>query len=159
MFIDYASAKRAVAICGFGTVAMLDYLERSGVFVRSDRTKRRGRGRRYNFRDLIVLKTISSLLNNGASVSAIKKSLQQFQNDKWSADRGNLSFDESPLKYLIVSNGTVIYGKSNDTLYDLSKSGQMLFNFIVDIDKVHSDIINALEQRELPLQSSKGRKI
>jgi len=157
MLIYHASAKRAAKICGFGSVAMLDYLERSGVFVRSERKEgRRGKGRRYNFRDLLILKVLSSLLNNGASVSTIKQSLQQFQTDKWKADRGNLGFDDGPLKYLMVSNGKVLYAKSSETLYDLNDKGQMVFSFIVDVDRLHSELINALEQHELPLRQAKA---
>ncbi len=152
MLKDSASAREAARICGFDSVAMLDYLQRSGVFVPSDRIKkRRGKGRRYNFRDLLVLKTIATLLKNGASVAALKMSLREFQEKKWKADRGSLEFDDLPLKYFIISAGVVMFARSQDTIYDLTKSGQMVFNFVIDMDKLHSDLCFDLSQTSLPL--------
>lgn len=156
MLIEAVSAKKAVAICGFKSVAMLDYLQRSGVFVPADRKgKRRGRGRRYDFRDLLVLKAIAELLRNGATVSALRTSLQEFQLRKWSADEGSLqSEDGSILKYLIACGDSIVFAKSTDTLYDLTKGGQMVFSFIVDLDKLHAELCFRLRQEELPLSGA-----
>lgn len=149
---DHVTARRAVAICGFKSVAMLDYLERSGVFVRrSPNEKRRGKGRRYCFRDLLVLKVISRLLANGASVSALKKSLIEFQNEKWTADRGSLGFGDQKIRYLSVSSGSVIFADSNNNFYDMTDHGQMVFSFIVDFDRLHSELCQSLDQVDLPL--------
>lgn len=147
--IDSVDARRAVAICGFRTVSMLDYLERSGVFVRRKMgVKRRGKGRRYEFRDLLVLKVLAQLLENGASVQALKKSLVEFQQQKWETDRGNLSFGDSAIRYLSVSAGTLLFSDSHDNFYDMTKEGQMVFSFVVDLDKLHSDLCADLDQRE-----------
>ncbi len=86
MYIDSYSARRAAELCGFGTVAMLDYLERSGVFTRSQAAGGRGKRRRYNFRDLVVLKVIKVLLDNGASVASLKTALREFQQWRWRAE-------------------------------------------------------------------------
>lgn len=53
------SASEAVRLVGLKSVAMLDYLERSEVLVKSARrASGRGRHRAYDFRDLLVLKVI-----------------------------------------------------------------------------------------------------
>src|SRR5688572_6337120 len=68
------SAKEAAHVAGF-TVQMLDYLEREGVFEREQartealaKARHHGTRRRYDFRDLIVLRAISGLLEKGVSV-------------------------------------------------------------------------------------------
>lgn len=155
MLNDSVDAKRAAAICGFRTVAMLDYLERSGVFVRRQKNEsRRGKGRRYNFRDLLVLKVIASLLDNGASVSALKKSLNEFQAAKWDADRANLSFGDDKIRYLTVSGKSVVFSDSERKLFDMTKGGQMLFSFVLDFDRLHSDLCTALDQKEFGFRAA-----
>lgn len=155
MFIDSVSARRAIGICGFKSVAMLDYLERSGVFVRAtSKEKRRGKGRRYNFRELLVLKVIASLLAHGASVSALKKALLEFQGEKWSADRASLGFGDKKIRYLTVSAGQVIFSDSNNNFYDMTNKGQMVFGFVVDFDRLHTELCSALDQPDLPLRNS-----
>lgn len=157
MFIEAVSAKDAIAICGFRSVAMLDYLQRAGVFVPTDRKgKRRGRNRRYNFRDLLVLRAIAELLKNGASVAALQKSMREFQSRKWSADEASLQGEDGKiLRYLIACGDSVVFAKSTDTLFDLTRSGQMLFSFILDLNELHGDVrvkCFQLRQQELPLQ-------
>ena len=154
MFMDEVSAKQAIRICGFETVAMLDYLQRSGVYVPSARrTGRRGKGRRYNFRDLMVLRAISLLLRNGASVSVLKNALIEFQNSKWEADRASLQYEGEAFKYFVVDGNRIHFVKSNRSFYDLSSSGQMSFAFVVDVDRIHSEVILGLQQRELPFNN------
>lgn len=128
---------------------MLDYLERTGVFVRRKKDdQRRGKGRRYAFRDLLVLKVISKLLENGASVHALKKALLEFQEKKWEADRANFSFGEQKVRYLTVSSGELYFTDSHKNLYDMTNGGQMVFGFILDLDRLHSDLCRDLDQRE-----------
>lgn len=152
MFIEGVPAEEARRICGFRSVAMLDYLQRSGVFVPTDRKgKRRGRNRRFCFRDLIVLRIIAELLKNGASVAALKTALQEWQAKKWQADEGSMQSETGEvLRYLVASGGNIIFAKSADTLFDLTNKGQMVFSFIVDLDELHSDVRFKLNQRELP---------
>jgi DNA-binding transcriptional MerR regulator len=157
MLIEAVNARTAARICGFESVAMLDYLQRSGVFIPADRKgKRRGKGRRYDFRELMVLKTISALLKNGASVAALKRSLLEFQKRRWQADSASLQDDSGEiLKYFVVCGDSICFAKSADRLYDMTKSGQMVFSFVIDLDKLHTELCNALSQRELPLIASR----
>jgi DNA-binding transcriptional MerR regulator len=156
MIIDSVDARRAAQICGFESVAMLDYLQRTGVFVPAERKRRRrGKGRRYEFRDLLVLKTISQLLKNGASVSALRNSLQEFQKKKWKADKGSLQDDLGEgLKYFVASVSGIYFAKSADSLFDLTQKGQMVFSFVIDLDKLHSELCFEISQHELPFSKS-----
>jgi DNA-binding transcriptional MerR regulator len=148
--IDRVSASQAAAICGLGTVAMIDYLERSEVFVPvKRRQKRKGKKRAYSFRELLILKTIATLLKAGASVAALRSALQQFQTDKWSADRASLANGTDLLRYVVISNKDVLYARGHQSLFDLTRGGQMVFNFVVDLDALHSQLCNDLDQ--LPL--------
>jgi len=148
--IESVNASRAAVICGLGTVAMLDYLERTEVFVPPKRrVKRRGKPRAYSFRDLLILKAIGELLSAGASVAALKNALRQFQSDKWSADRASLANGSEILRYVVLSGREVFYARGNHSLFDLTKGGQMVFNFILDLDALHTQLCNDLDQLSL----------
>ena len=144
MFIDSFDAKRACELCGFRTVSMLGYLERSGILVRVE--KRRGKGRRYRFRDLLVLKAIKALLDQGASVSSLKTALREFQNWRWKAEPTVLENHLGGLKYLIVSGKSVYFAHSSNILVELSDRGQLAFSFILDLDRLHNELCKDLGQ-------------
>lgn len=147
---EVVGASRAATICGLGTGAMLDYLERTEVFIPSKkRVKRRGKPRTYGFRDLLILKAIARLLSAGASVSSLKRALQQFQADKWSADRGSLANGSEVLRYVVLSGRDVLYARGSQSLFDLTRGGQVVFNFVIDLDALHSELCNDLDQRTL----------
>lgn len=144
ILIESVDARRAAAVCGFESVAMLDYLQRTGVFVPAKRKSRRGKGRRYQFRDLMVLKTIAALLKNGASVAALRRSLQEFQRRKWSADQVTLEGSDGPLKYFVACADSIFFAKTKDSLFDLTRDGQMVFSFVVDLDRLHRELCRDL---------------
>jgi DNA-binding transcriptional MerR regulator len=145
MIKDFYPPFEVIKLCGFRTVAMLDYLERTGVFVRTH-PKRRGKRRRYNFRDLLVLKVISALLKQGASVSSLKKSLEEFQHWRWKAEPTVLEDANGGLKYLIASGENVYLAHNTEVLVDLSNRGQLAFSFILDLDRLHRDLCGDLGQ-------------
>jgi hypothetical protein len=144
MFIDSFSARRAVELCGFGSVAMLDYLERTKVFVRTKSSKRRGKGRRYCFRDLLILKVIKALLDNGVSVSTLQKSLAEFQHWRWKAEPTVLEDGIGGLRYLVASGNSVFFAHSDAILVELSKKGQLAFSFILDLDRLHGELCRGI---------------
>jgi hypothetical protein len=133
------SRRKARDICGFKTVAMLDYLERSGVFIRSQ-PKRRGKARKYSFRDLLILKVLKGLLDQGASVASLKEALIEFQKWKWRAEPSVLEDHDGGLKYVIASGSNFYMAHSSEILVDLSKRGQLAFSFILDLDRLHRDL-------------------
>lgn len=158
---DSFDARRAAELCGFKSTAMLDYLQRSEVFVAKRKNgKRKGKGRRYDFRDLLVLKAIKRLLDSGASVANLKKSLVEFQNKKWFADPAMLEDRDGVIRYLIVSGDSVLLKGDPGMLVDLSKKGQLTFSFIIDLENLHSELrkdlgLKVIEQEELafPMQA------
>lgn len=138
---DTYTAKEAARLTGFQSVAMLDYLQRSGIFLpRRRKLKRRGKERKYEFRDLIVLKAINRLLDSGDSVANLKKSLIEFQKIKWSADPVTLENSEGIIKYLLVSGDSVYIRRDAETLVNLSKSGQLTFSFIIDLENLWAEL-------------------
>lgn len=153
---ETCDSRRAAQLAGFKTVAMLDYLQRSGVFVaRRPGGKRRGKGRKYDFRDILVLKAIKRLLDSGASVANLKKSLAEFQKKKWSADETTLEDADGIIRYLIVSGDSVYLRKDPDTIVDMCRQGQLTFSFIIDLENLHNELrvslgIPVVEQPALP---------
>lgn len=138
-------AARARDLCGFKTIAMIDYLQRSGVFVpRKKDGKRRGKGRRFDFRDLVVLKAIKELLDSGASVAALKKSLAEFQKLKWSADPVTLEDPSGVVRFLIVSCGQIYLRRDAHAIIELTNSGQLAFSFIIDLELIRRSLIHSL---------------
>jgi DNA-binding transcriptional MerR regulator len=143
--IEAYSAKKAQELCGFESVAMIDYLQRSGVFVPLQKKgQRKGKGRRFEFRDLVVLKALKRLLDSGASVACLKKSLTEFQKLKWSADPATLEDPNGIIRFLVVSGEHVYLRKDAETLIDLSKSGQLAFSFIIDLESIWSELRDGL---------------
>jgi DNA-binding transcriptional MerR regulator len=152
---DSFDARQAARLCGFKSTAMLDYLQRSEVFVAKRKDgKRRGKGRRYDFRDLLVLKAIKRLLDSGASVANLKKSLAEFQNKKWFADPVTLEDRDGIIRYLIVSGDSVFLKRDPDMIVDLSRKGQLTFSFIIDLENLQTELrkdlgLPVIEQQEL----------
>ncbi|WP_397602532.1 MerR family transcriptional regulator [Sphingorhabdus sp.] len=152
---DSFDARRAARLCGFNSPAMLDYLQRSGVFLAKRKEgEKRGKGRRYTFRDVLILKAIKRLLDSGASVANLKKSLNEFQNKKWFADPAMLEDKHGVIRYLIVSGDSVFLKQSADVIVDLSKHGQLTFSFIIDLENLHTELrkdlgLAVVEQAEL----------
>jgi DNA-binding transcriptional MerR regulator len=143
--ISKYSPKEAMQLCGFKTVAMIDYLQRHAIF-KPERVKGRQRGKRreFTFKDLLVLKAIKRLLDSGASVALLKKSLQDFQATRWSADPVTLEEQGQIIRYLFVSADSIYLRKDADSLIDLSKKGQLTFSFIIDLENLRTELRTSL---------------
>lgn len=154
------SAKEAAQLAGFGSVAMLDYLQRSEVFYPLGKKGARGRGRkrRYEFRDLLVLKAIKRLLDSGASVANLQKALTNFQKINWSADPVTMEGPEGIIRYFIASHEKIYLVRDPNTLVEMSRSGQLVFSFIIDLEKLRGELRDSLGlpplQHELDFSSS-----
>lgn len=154
MIIDTHDARTVIQLCGFGSTAMLDYLERTGVFIpQKKRPKNRGRKRQYSFRDVLVLKTIAVLLRNGASVSALKDALEGLQRLNWRAEETVLEDKAGPLKHLIVSSGRIYFARNRDELVDLAAGNQLAFSFVIDLEKLHTELCGEWRQQRMKLVS------
>lgn len=152
MNIKTHSAKTVIQLCGFGSIAMLDYLERSEVFIpQTKRPKNRGRQREYTFRDVLVLKTIAVLLRHGTSVAALKDALQGLQRLNWKAEETVLEDKVGPLRHLIVSSRRIYFARNRDELLDVANGNQLTFSFIIDLDQLHTELAKEWRQRRLLL--------
>ena len=150
--VETLRAKAVKEICSFGSVAMIDYLERSGVFIpQIRRKKRKGVPREYTFRDVLILKAIATLLENGASVAAIKGALEKLQAYKWKADSAVLEHAPGSIRHLIFSAGNFYFPKSRDELIDLTFDGQLTFAFVLDLDRLHSVVQSEWGQERIKL--------
>ena len=154
MNIESLKARAVVEICGFGSVAMLDYLERSGVFIPEvKRQKNRGRVRSYTFKDVLTLKLLSTLLKNGASVSALKDALNMLHRVKWKAEETVLEDSRGALRHLILSAGKVYFARNREELIDLATGGQLTFSFMIDLDRLHTSLQSEWRQSRIKLRS------
>lgn len=150
--VETLRAKAVKDICGFGSIAMLDYLERSGVFIpEKKRRKQKGRAREYTFRDVLMLKAIATLLENGASVAAIKDALGKLQAYRWKADPAVLEHNPGSIRHLIFSGGAFYFPKDRQELIDLTFDGQLTFAFVLDLDRLHTVVQNEWGQNRLRL--------
>ncbi|WP_338427047.1 MerR family transcriptional regulator [Sphingopyxis kveilinensis] len=155
MIIEDHDARNAARLAGLRSVAMIDYLERSGVFFPTrKREKNRGKRRRYTFRDVLVLKTIAVLLSNGASVANLKHALEGLQRIKWNADETVLEDSAGALRHLVVSSQRIYFARSRDELLDLAAGGQLSFSFLIDLDSIHRELSQSWRQGNLSLAQS-----
>lgn len=109
---DKYDPKQAAKLSGIKSVPMIDYLQRTGVFVpQIARERHKGKKRGFTFKDLLVLKAIKRLLDSGASVALLKKSLVKFQKARWTADPVTLEDPLGIIRYLFVSGENVYLKK------------------------------------------------
>lgn len=115
---------------------MIDYLCRMEI-VKPVSCGRRGRGRmrEFVFADVVLLRTIKHLLNQGISVKKLKVSLMNLREKFTEFTPGNM-----PKKFL-YSDGKELYIKTQeDILIEISKSNQMAFGFILDLKNLQEDL-------------------
>jgi DNA-binding transcriptional MerR regulator len=145
----------AAHYAGLRSRMMLDYLERAGVFEREElRTtvrpyRRHGRWRKYTFRDIVVLRAISTLLDKGVSVQRIKDAMLSFsRDDKFACDLKSLTHSSEPIQYF-VTDGNSIYFSRDNTLLDVVRGGQGAFSFVVDLQQASSEAGKTIPQSKL----------
>lgn len=146
------SVKTAAATSGL-TIFMVDYLARSGIVVPSVRSKAgRGKPRLYAFGDLVALKTAASLLKGGIEARKLKASLAVLQK------KYGKTLTTAPASYFCTDGQRVMF-KSADNLYaDLSKSGQFVFQFVVDLASVQNHIEKKLKAATKESRAVRGAK-
>lgn len=103
---------------------------------------------------MLVLKTISVLLSNGASVANLKHALEGSQRIKWNADETVLEDSAGALRHLVVSSQRIYFARSRDELLDLAAGGQLSFSFLIDLDSIHRELSQSWRQGNLSLAQS-----
>ena len=115
----------------------LDYWARTGLVSPSVRVAGgSGTQRLYSFRDLVLLRTIKSLLDTGLSLQQIRKAVD-FLRDRLGTE---------PTSVTLMSDGTRIFAaESPEEIVDLVKRGQGVF--AIAIDRVWKDLSSSVAER------------
>ena len=93
----------------------------------------------YSFRDIVSLRVIKTLLDNGMSIQRVRRAW------KYLTRNGNLQNQLSEVK--LVSDGDTIYSVEDDIVFDALKSGQL--TFFETIDEVTKEVREDVSKFEL----------
>ena len=78
----------------------------------------------YSFRDIVSLRVIKTLLDNGMSIQRVRRAW------KYLTKNGNLEDQLSNIR--LVSDGKTIYTVEDEVVFDALKSGQLAFFETID---------------------------
>lgn len=135
------SSKEAGGLSGL-SLHMLAYLVRHNVVAPSDSPMgKQGRRRRYTLGDVIALKTISRLLDNGVRIKAVKESMALIL-----SECANLKNKSDALR-LLCTDGVSVYVKSSEEVLSDIRSGQYAFAFLIDLRSVHTELLQSSDNR------------
>jgi DNA-binding transcriptional MerR regulator len=149
--IDAFSGKKAADIVGI-SYRQLDYWARTDL-IRPSVADAKGSGsrRRYSYRDLLELKLVKTLLDDGIKLESIREAFGYL--------REQLGEDLSTAKLVIAGNSAVLV-RENDELVDVVNryQGQGVLNLLA-LDGVQSQVDAAIVELFPPEQSapSEGR--
>lgn len=117
---------------------MVDYLCRTRIVLpTANRERRRGIPRKYAFKDVVVLRAVSQLLQRGVSVARLKDAIKAIRNRK-DIDQNNV-----PERYMVTDGKQVFFKKQDDVIEDL-KTGQLVFSFIIDLDLIRRQVLTEI---------------
>jgi DNA-binding transcriptional MerR regulator len=101
---------------------------------------RPGRRRLYSFRDLVALRVVRSLLDNGMSVQRVRRA--------WDYLRRSADMDQHLSEVQLVTDGQSIFKVDDDAeLLDALRKGQLAF--FVEIDKITRSVAEDVSRFEL----------
>jgi len=126
------------------TYRQLDYWARTDL-VRPSISDARGSGtqRIYSYTDLVGLRTIKQLLEEGVSLRSTRKALECLRAS--GADLGSAT--------LVLAGDRSVLAHSGDELFDLLRGGQGVLRMVLGMDKIVSEVdaaITELGQAEAP---------
>ena len=93
----------------------------------------------YSFRDIVSLRVIKTLLDNGMSIQRVRRAW------KYLTKNGNLDDQLSNIR--LVSDGKTIYSVEDKVVFDALKSGQLAF--FETIDQVTKEVREDVSKFEL----------
>ncbi|MCL1595572.1 MAG: MerR family transcriptional regulator [Actinomycetia bacterium] len=129
------------------TQHQLRYWDKVGLVKPSIQTTdgRPGRRRIYSFRDLVGLRVVKSLLDNGLSIQRVRRA--------WDYLRRTGDMDEQLSTIKLVTDGQTIFAVAhNDAeLLDALRQGQLAF--FVKIDEIAQDVEDDVTKFELDRES------
>jgi len=102
---------------------------------------RPGRRRLYSFRDLVALRVVKSLLDNGMSVQRVRRA--------WDYLRRTADMDSHLAEVKLVTDGTTIFrvASDDDELLDALRQGQLAF--FVAINEITKSVEDDVTRFEL----------
>lgn len=129
---DSFSAKQAIALSGC-SYHQLRYWDRVGLVTPSIQTTggRAGVRRLYSFRDLVWLRVVKGLLDNGMSIQRVRRAADYL--------RRNAELDSTLSDTKLITDGNTIFELVDDEhLLDALKHGQ--YAFCLAIDDITRDV-------------------
>jgi DNA-binding transcriptional MerR regulator len=130
--VEWYDAKAAARIGGL-TVDMINYLCRQGIIAPSGGGARgRGTARKYTYADVLLLRVIAKLLEQGISVLRLKRSLAALQ-------KNGGSLQDLVTKRLVATDGYNVYF-GRDNVLEMLGSGQMAFAFIIELNALRKEV-------------------
>jgi DNA-binding transcriptional MerR regulator len=141
------SGHQAAKVVGI-TYRQLDYWARTDL-VRPSITDAKGSGsqRQYSYQDLLKLKLIKQLLDQGLTLQAVRSALESLA--KLDDLAGN------PPQLVIVGNGKTIFAKDGDDLVDLMNGNQMAFSMLLSVGRIR----DGLDAEIVNFASSEGKSV
>jgi DNA-binding transcriptional MerR regulator len=129
------------------TPHQLRYWDKVGLVEPSIQTTngRPGRRRIYSFRDLVGLRVVKSMLDNGLSIQRVRRA--------WDYLRRTGDMDAQLANVKLVTDGESIFAITNDDdeLIDALRQGQLAF--FVRIDEITKDVEDDVSKFELDRES------
>ena len=123
------------------TKTMIDYLVRTELLspsISGPCTK--GQKRQFSFSDILILKVINKLLQQGVSVKKLKVALQSLTK----SDRKEI--ERTGVWHYLVTDGNNIYLKrENEILVSLTQGGQLSFLFVIELQNLRSETIEEIQ--------------
>ncbi len=93
----------------------------------------------YSFRDIVSLRVIKTLLDNGMSIQRVRRA--------WGYLSKNGNLEDQLSKIRLVSDGKTIYTVEDEVVFDALKSGQLAF--FETIDSVTKEVREDVSKFEL----------
>ena len=131
---DSFSTVEAARLSGLST-DMINYLARHKLVIASGSPKGgRGKGRKYLFADLVLLRAVKQMLDRGISVLKLKKGLASFRR------RGGSSLNELICRKYLVTDGYNIFFEDASNSIEAIESGQLAFAFVLELSSIRATI-------------------
>ncbi len=151
---EWFDARKAARLSGL-SLAMVNYLCRTGVAEPTcDCLRGHGSCRHYSFGDLVALRLLKRLSENGISVLRLKKAMQGLRKH-----HPEITLTSLPASH-VVTNGKDLYlhqhGESLERVFD----GQFAFGFVIELAPIQQEIARMLDEVEdsppAPRPASRG---
>ena len=140
---DAFTSKQAIFLSGC-TSHQLRYWDKVGLVTPSIQSSngKPGVPKLYSFRDIVSLRVIKTLLDNGMSIQRVRRAWSYLKRN------GELGAHLSNVK--LITDGSSIYSVEEDKVFDALKMGQLAF--FETIDQVARDVEEDVSKFELDKQ-------